>query len=69
MQNSFLKEVLSQVDTNIMLDAPRDSESEIFNIDQGSQLTADTWVGELKENGIQISMDGNGRDIANIFIE
>ncbi len=42
---------------------------EIFNTDQGSQFTADTWVGELNGNGIQISMDGKGRAIDNIFIE
>jgi putative transposase len=42
---------------------------EIFNTDQGSQFTADTWVRELKGNGIQISMDGKGRAIDNIFIE
>jgi len=42
---------------------------EIFNTDQGSQFTADTWINQLKENGILISMDGKGRAIDNIFIE
>jgi len=42
---------------------------EIFNTDQGSQFTADLWINQLKENGIQISMDGKGRAIDNIFIE
>ena len=42
---------------------------EIFNTDQGAQFTADQWVCGLKENGIQISMDGKGRAIDNIFIE
>ena len=42
---------------------------EIFNTDQGSQFTADLWINLLKDNGIQISMDGKGRAIDNIFIE
>lgn len=42
---------------------------EIFNTDQGSQFTADVWIHQLKDNGIQISMDGKGRAIDNIFIE
>lgn len=42
---------------------------EIFNTDQGSQFTSDVFTGLLKENNIQISMDGKGRAIDNIFIE
>jgi len=41
----------------------------IFNTDQGSQFTADLFVGVLLANGIQPSMDGKGRAIDNIFIE
>ena len=42
---------------------------EIFNTDQGAQFTADAWTNCLRENEIQISMDGKGRAIDNIFIE
>lgn len=41
----------------------------IFNTDQGSQFTGHAFTGVLKENNIQISMDGKGRAIDNIFIE
>jgi len=42
---------------------------EILNSDQGSQFTAEVYINELKDNDIQISMDGKGRAIDNIFIE
>ncbi len=42
---------------------------EIFNTDQGSQFTSDEFTGLLLEREIQISMDGKGRAIDNIFIE
>lgn len=42
---------------------------EIFNTDQGSQFTSLEFTGVLKENEIQISMDGRGRFLDNIFIE
>ena len=42
---------------------------EIFNSDQGSQYTGKAFTGALKEKGIQISMDGKGRFMDNIFIE
>ena len=45
------------------------SEPEIFNTDQGSQFTSDAFTGMLLENGIQISMDGKGRYLDNIFVE
>ena len=41
----------------------------IFNTDQGSQFTSDIFIKVLKNNEIQISMDGKGRAIDNIFIE
>lgn len=41
----------------------------IFNSDQGSQFTSDSFTGRLLENGIQISMDGRGRVYDNIFVE
>lgn len=42
---------------------------EIFNSDQGSQFTSDTFTGELARRGVAISMDGRGRCLDNIFIE
>lgn len=42
---------------------------EIMNTDQGSQFTSEVFTALLKEKEIQISMDGKGRAIDNIFIE
>jgi len=42
---------------------------EIFNTDQGSQFTSESFTKVLKENNIKISMDGRGRFQDNIFIE
>lgn len=42
---------------------------EIVNSDQGSQFTCNEWIEFLNKNSIQISMDGRGRAIDNIFIE
>jgi putative transposase len=42
---------------------------EIFNTDQGSQFTSEAFTGLLKDNDINISMDGRGRCQDNIFIE
>jgi putative transposase len=42
---------------------------EIFNSDQGVQFTAETFIETLSTQGIQISMDGKGRYLDNIFIE
>lgn len=42
---------------------------EIFNTDQGVQFTSEGFTQVLKDHGIQISMDGRGRAIDNIFIE
>lgn len=42
---------------------------EIFNTDQGSQFTSSTFLGLLKSNKIQISMDGRGRALDNVFVE
>jgi putative transposase len=42
---------------------------EIFNTDQGCQFTSREFTGRLESEGIQISMDGRGRALDNIFIE
>jgi putative transposase len=41
----------------------------IFNTDQGSQFTSADWIDELRANDIDISMDGKGRWMDNVFIE
>ena len=47
----------------------RFGQPEIFNTDQGSQFTAEVFTDELLDRGIQVSMDGKGRYIDNIFVE
>jgi putative transposase len=42
---------------------------EIFNTDQGVQFTAAAFIETLAAHGVQISMDGKGRFLDNIFIE
>ena len=42
---------------------------EIFNPDQGCQLTADAFTSVLKAHGMAISMDGRGRALDHIFVE
>ena len=42
---------------------------EIVNSDQGCQFTCRKWVSVLKDRKIQISMDGKGRALDNIYIE
>lgn len=42
---------------------------EIFNTDQGSQFTSQEWTSKLAGWGVQISMDGRGRWMDNVFIE
>ena len=42
---------------------------EIFNSDQGSQFTSNAFTNAVKDNGIDISMDGRGRCMDNIFTE
>jgi len=42
---------------------------DIFNTDQGSQFTADTFTGRVLKSGAALSMDGRGRALDNIFVE
>lgn len=42
---------------------------DIFNSDQGSQLTSIEFTRILQEHNIRISMDGKGRWVDNVFIE
>lgn len=47
----------------------KQAKPEILNTDQGCQFTHEGWIAMLTANGIQISMDGKGRCIDNIYIE
>ena len=62
------------LDTRFCIDAleealARFGTPEIFNTDQGSQFTSTAFTGMLAAAGIQISMDGRGRWMDNVFIE
>lgn len=41
----------------------------IFNTDQGAQFTSESFTRLLLAYGIQISMDGKGRALDNVFVE
>jgi len=42
---------------------------EIMNTDQGAQFTGAEFIGELRANGIAVSMDGRGQWRDNVFVE
>lgn len=42
---------------------------EIINSDQGFQYTSSIWIEYLQKEEIQISMDGKGRALDNVWIE
>jgi putative transposase len=42
---------------------------EVFNTDQGVQFTAEAFTGRLEAAGVQVSMDGKGRCLDNVFVE
>lgn len=56
--------VLDAVDCALALATPR-----VWNSDQGSHFTSALYVGRLSQAGVQISMDGKGRAMDNIFVE
>ena len=41
----------------------------IFNTDQGSQFTSDSFIDVLQAHQIKISMDGKGRWVDNVMVE
>jgi putative transposase len=45
------------------------AQPEIFNTDQGAQFTSLAFTGRLVAAGIQISWDGRGRALDNVFVE
>jgi putative transposase len=61
MEIEFCIETLKQ--------ALRQGRPEIFNSDQGSQFTSEKFTGVLVARQIDISMDGRGRCMDNIFVE
>ena len=75
----FTRRVLSwkvsiTMDVHFCLEAVEEAISkygtpEIMNTDQGSQFTSQAFTGLLKDNGIQISMDGKGSWRDNVFVE
>jgi putative transposase len=66
--------ISNSMDTSLVTETLKDALSKyprpkIFNYDQGSQYTSREHTELLKENGIEISMNGKGRSIDNIAIE
>ncbi len=62
------------MDADFCVDALKDAielygPPQIFNTDQGSQFTSQSFTSTLSNAGIKISMDGRGRYLDNIFIE
>jgi putative transposase len=56
--------VLEAVDQALLISKP-----EIWNSDQGSQFTNPQYVNRLETHNIQVSMDGRGRALDNVFTE
>jgi putative transposase len=66
--------VSNTLDTDFCIEAleealQRFGAPEIFNTDQGAQFTSEAFTGVLRAHGIQISMDGKGRWVDNVFVE
>jgi len=66
-------EVSNTLDTGFCLAALEAAlahgQPEIFNTDQGSQFTSQSYTSRLEQAGIQISWDGRGRALDNVFVE
>ena len=56
--------VLEAVDRALAVGCPT-----IWNSDQGSHFTSPQYLSRLEDRGIQISMDGKGRALDNVFTE
>lgn len=66
--------ISNTLDVHFCIDALQEAfdnfgKPDIFNSDQGSQFTSNAFTQLLKDREIQISMDGRGRYLDNIFIE
>ena len=66
-------EVSNTLDTGFCLAALeralRHGQPHIFNTDQGVQFTSTTYTRRLEQAGVQISWDGRGRALDNVFVE
>ncbi len=66
-------ELSNSLDTSFCVDvlqmALSQGTPEIFNTDQGSQFTSVAFTRTLLDAHVQISMDGRGRALDNVFIE
>jgi len=67
LENSFVLTAL-QEGLDFMADCGLGT-PDICNSDQGSHFTSGAYIGLLQQAGIQISMDGRGRCMDNIFTE
>lgn len=63
LESSFCVEALEEALSTTPL------RPEIFNSDQGSQFTSNSYTAILKSHGVAISMDGKGRAIDNVIVE
>ncbi len=61
LDGSFCLEMLEE--------ALRHGRPKIFNTDQGVQFTAEAFTSRLESAGVQVSMDGRGRCLDNVFVE
>ena len=57
LSNTLLEEALSK------------GRPQIFNTDQSSQFTSEAFTSMLLAQGVQVSMDGRGRCMDNVFVE
>ena len=66
-------ELSNSLDTDFCLamleKALQKNKPEILNSDQGCQFTSQAWIEAVEKEGIQISMDGKGRCLDNVYIE
>jgi putative transposase len=66
-------ELSSTLETEFCLSALewalREGRPAIFNTDQGAQFTSHAFTDRLEAAGVQISMDGRGRALDNVFVE
>jgi putative transposase len=67
LENSFVLEALTEA-LGFMADCGLGI-PDICNSDQGSHFTSEAYTSKLEQAGIQISMDGRGRCLDNIFTE
>jgi len=66
--------VSNTMDTGFCIDSlgkalQRFGAPQIFNTDQGAQFTSEAFTNVLRKYGVEISMDGKGRWVDNVFVE